>query len=393
MKIVLILLLTIYTTVACAQPAIPVGSLDSSDTNEVRGSFQVKKELKLLNIKDLDSSYVLATDVNGRVYLKEAKEPLDTTFLDIRYVLNTDSGVVFVTPSELATAISNIPVVDTTSLRNDINTNTSNISGLQSTYVKKGGNDLSILTIGTTENYPFTFITNNLERIRVHANGNVTIGSTVDVGKKIAVYGNIRIYGEGDYYVDVGNSIQIYRASNGRRIYQLAAGGDYSARLDMFDGNNSLFAQFSNSGSYHARPIAFGKSGPGLYGVTIGDNKTGWSTTTGRMQIYAGAAPLNNEIMMGLGGEYYTKVLYYINSGSLNYPSTAANSYSDLTITVTGAEVGDCVSVGVPAASVVNNGMYSGWVSATNTVTVRFLNNNTSSIDPAAGTFNIKVFK
>lgn len=79
-------------------------------------------------------------------------------------------------------------------------------------------------------------------------------------------------------------------------------------------------------------------------------------------------------------------------SATLDFGSTAAGAITDLTVTVTGAAVGDVVSIGAP--SIPNKGTYFGWVSATNTVTVRYANNDlTTAKDPSSGTFKIKVFK
>lgn len=78
-------------------------------------------------------------------------------------------------------------------------------------------------------------------------------------------------------------------------------------------------------------------------------------------------------------------------AGALNFPSTSAQSSSDLTITVTGAALNDVVHVGVPNASVLANSSFSAWVSATNTVTVRFNNYSSGAQDPASGTFRVVV--
>jgi hypothetical protein len=78
-------------------------------------------------------------------------------------------------------------------------------------------------------------------------------------------------------------------------------------------------------------------------------------------------------------------------SATLDFASTAAQSSSDLTITVTGAAVGDVVAVGVPNGSVNANSSFTAWVSATNTVTVRFNNYSAGAIDPASGSFRVQV--
>lgn len=81
-------------------------------------------------------------------------------------------------------------------------------------------------------------------------------------------------------------------------------------------------------------------------------------------------------------------------SATLNFPSTAASSSSDLTITVTGVSDGDVVSIGVPNVSVNANSCYTAWVSAADTVTIRFNNYQTvGAIDPASGTFKVSVIK
>lgn len=80
-------------------------------------------------------------------------------------------------------------------------------------------------------------------------------------------------------------------------------------------------------------------------------------------------------------------------TASLNFNNTANQTSSDLTITVTGAAVGDCVSLGVDPAAVIANTCYTAWVSAADTVTVRFNNYGTTSQNPAAGTFKVIVTK
>lgn len=60
---------------------------------------------------------------------------------------------------------------------------------------------------------------------------------------------------------------------------------------------------------------------------------------------------------------------------------------ADLTVAVTGAVVGDVVAVGVPHGSVPSTGGFFGWVSAADTVTIRY----TGSDDPASGSFRVMV--
>ncbi len=83
----------------------------------------------------------------------------------------------------------------------------------------------------------------------------------------------------------------------------------------------------------------------------------------------------------------YTLAKVLSASAALNFPSTADNSTSDLTITVTGAAAGAAVSLGTPNTAVAAGSNYTAWVSASNTVTVRFSNFSGAAIDPASATF------
>lgn len=82
-----------------------------------------------------------------------------------------------------------------------------------------------------------------------------------------------------------------------------------------------------------------------------------------------------------------------INTATLDFGSTSAQSSADLTITVTGAADGDMVSLGVANAATLTNSSYTAWVSAADTVTVRFNNYSSGSQDPASATFKVQVFK
>jgi hypothetical protein len=81
-------------------------------------------------------------------------------------------------------------------------------------------------------------------------------------------------------------------------------------------------------------------------------------------------------------------------SGTLDFPNTAAGTSNDLTITATGAAVGDMVLIGVPDAATAANGFFVAWVSAANTVTVRFLNNALlTGYNPASAAFKLIIWK
>jgi hypothetical protein len=61
-----------------------------------------------------------------------------------------------------------------------------------------------------------------------------------------------------------------------------------------------------------------------------------------------------------------------------------------MTVVFTGAAVGDVVSVGGP---IVAEGIYFAYVSAPNTVTVRYINTSTTTPYEPDGTYNIRIIK
>jgi hypothetical protein len=80
-------------------------------------------------------------------------------------------------------------------------------------------------------------------------------------------------------------------------------------------------------------------------------------------------------------------------TATLDFASIPAQLFEGLTVTVTGASVGDVVAIGIPTAAAVPSSMFTAFVSATDTVTIRAANISLISIDPASGLFKVKVFK
>lgn len=97
---------------------------------------------------------------------------------------------------------------------------------------------------------------------------------------------------------------------------------------------------------------------------------------------------------LSAGGVRYTLAKTLTAVAVLDFPNTVAGTSSDLTINVPGAADGDAVSLGVPIAALVANGVFSAFVSAVNTVTVRFSNNDLAlPFDPGSGSFRVAVLK
>jgi len=96
-------------------------------------------------------------------------------------------------------------------------------------------------------------------------------------------------------------------------------------------------------------------------------------------------------LLFTAGSTRYTIAKTLTNTAILDFASTGSGAVADLTITVTGAADGDAVVLGTPNGSITATATYSAWVSAANTVTVRFSPKATE--DPASGTFRVSVIK
>jgi hypothetical protein len=183
-----------------------------------------------------------------------------------------------------------------------------------------------------------------------------------------------------------------------------------SGQLGMFAGGSSGFFTVNTGGLASAQER--------LRITSAGNVGIGTTTPTALLQIKAGTATANTAPLkftsgtnlttpeagaMEFDGTNYfvtssttrfTLAKTLVNTATLDFGSTAAGTATDLTITVTGAADGDAVSIGVPNGSTVANGSFTAWVSATNTVTIRFSNSNlVTALDPASGTFRAVVLK
>ena len=140
----------------------------------------------------------------------------------------------------------------------------------------------------------------------------------------------------------------------------------------------------------------YSSGGSGLTLDTTGKIQTngdleinGYATTT------AATGNIATEGTLVIGGG--TAITQHLSAtASLDFPVIAANSCEVLTITVTGAVDGDVVSLGMPnsIASASSTLMFSGWVSAADTVTTRVCQiAATATSDFAAATVRADVWK
>ena len=128
------------------------------------------------------------------------------------------------------------------------------------------------------------------------------------------------------------------------------------------------------------------------YGATSGNVTVKASYAPGNINFVVGTNNIANITSGGVvigGGSAISKVI--TSTAVLDYDLTAL-VVEDKTITVTGAGEGDVVTVGAPNGSITATIQFAGWVSATNTVTIRA---RTSAVgeNPASGTFRATVIR
>lgn len=77
---------------------------------------------------------------------------------------------------------------------------------------------------------------------------------------------------------------------------------------------------------------------------------------------------------------------------TLNFGLISGGSTAELTVTISGASAGDIVALGAPSG--IEAGLiWSAYVSALNTVTIRIHNSTGSPVDPASASWKVSVVK
>lgn len=156
------------------------------------------------------------------------------------------------------------------------------------------------------------------------------------------------------------------------------------------EASGTAIATFNPTSVVFAQPVTFlgtSSSFPALKrsGTTL-QHRLADDSADGPMSASNGT--FSGSLVIGSG----TAILKHLSAtATLDFGSLVAAGCEDLTLTVTGAAAGDTVALGVPDGSTVTNGAYSAWVSATNTVKIKFC--TVISGDPASGSFRADVWQ
>lgn len=207
-------------------------------------------------------------------------------------------------------------------------------------------------------------------------------------GTGVTAIGAFSLYGASGIYTSNYNTGLGYQAG-----YNLTGSSSYN---NTFIGYRSGF--YMTTGHYNA--ILGGFQGSGFETVSNhlflsdgqGNNRM-WFDASGVAEISNIPTVTAYDSVLVLDGGKIKKALSKISaSATLDFPSTSANDLSDLTISVTGAAVGDVVALGCPNVSAVD-GVFMAFISATDTVTVRFHPTSGGAENPPSGTYSVIIIK
>lgn len=236
--------------------------------------------------------------------------------------------------------------------------------GTSLTGVLKTANNLSDVTAATART--------NLGLGTAATVNTGTSGATIPLLNGTNTWGanSVTFGSSGDFTLSVPSS-QGFKISNGQ-----------TAQLKMVSSVNDVYWQNTANGSLYFTGTNGGTAANNLIFYISGRARIGTAADDGvnKLQVDGGikATTLN------LG----TSTLDNIITATATLDFAAADP-SDLTITVTGAALGDAVTIGTQHGSVGSNNVFHAWVSAADTVTIR----KTGSADPASGTFRAVVWK
>lgn len=231
-----------------------------------------------------------------------------------------------------------------------------------------------------------------------------TISTNIDTAGTLSVTGNSTITSAdigGGYTAGSGTGATISSAGalsingdlnvNGNATTTASSGNIETAGTLTVVGNSiqtsSDFGGGYTAGSGSGATI----TSAGLFSINSDFRVNGFATTTASSGNFA------TEGSVTIGGSTGTAIVRHISSSaSLNFPIVAGSSCDTQTLTVTGAADGDTVSLGVPnaLATASTTLVFQGWVSSSNTVSVRLCQVATTGIsDPAAATVRADVWK
>lgn len=195
-----------------------------------------------------------------------------------------------------------------------------------------------------------------------------------------------------------GGATHIVSASSASVVHDFNVNSTSAANNTFFRfGNGTVSVASSGVTNIISSTPSINQSGTAGYtafNINVTETATGSGAKNFAKWAVGGTTMFNVDnagaTTIGAGSNAITKV--YSSTATLDFGSIGSNSTAELTMTVTGASTGDSVFLGAP--STIESGLiFTAYVSATNTVTVRVHNTSGGSIDPASATWRATVIK
>ena len=280
---------------------------------------------------------------------------------------------------------------------------------------------------GTTNKSEFQLFTSGIEHTRLDSIGRVmqAINTSVIPNGPMTSY---HMYGDGTSNYQLLGTTNQPNPSEGPEI-GFSRGGFFSGvgaaiQFVDYDAYSGGLAFLVHKGTRNGANGVFADNWPldvvqamtiennGRIGIGTGDPTANFhimagAATVGNAPLKFTAGPASQTILEAGAVNYngsdltlsdatyaYTLTKTLSGSATLDFPSRTSVQIWDLTITVNGAALGDPVILGIPHAATIApsaTATYTAWVSAANTVTVRFSPKATEN--PASGVFTVRVVK
>ncbi len=323
---------------------------------------------------------------------------LGTTYSATTYAFMKNNSVTFLPPT--AGTMNNVAIGGTTPLAGGFTT----VKATGTAFF--GSTSASTFTIGNLSNQTLQIVSSGPARGTIVRYSNDANAPALYFGKSRgtpAVSAGIVADGDGlgaiSWHGDDGNTaggltVNIIAAQIRALVQGTPSAGVVGGKL-IFSTSTAAgvatdWVTLDNAGTLAAKRLTLA-AGAAAAGSAPLKMTAGTNLTTGE----AGAVEFDGtNYFATTGTTRYTLAKTLTATATLNFGNTVAGTSSDLTVTVTGAVDGDVVVLGVPNVSTAANTIYFGWVSAANTVTVRFQNGNlVTAVDPASGTFRVSVIR
>jgi hypothetical protein len=261
--------------------------------------------------------------------------------------------------------------------------------------------------LGTTNNRTMRFRTNNTERMTIDSIGNVGIGGSVVIGTPTNQGYKFEVNGSSQFNTGAGGRFRFETVGGFiNQLFSTAWFNIVGTAPTAISGSPLYLGYNLNTAAINSTIVGSGNTPNASSIFEIFSTTKGFlmprMTLTQRNAIASPAAGLQifsttdstNYIYRGTTSGWQATITGIRGSATLDFGSIAHHSEEVLTFTVTGAVEGDVVSLGVPNASNLTNVIYTAWVSAANTVSVKCSNlDQSGSVNPASGTFKVTVLK